>query len=476
MRAVPGSRVRLSTHALKSPGSRWLRLPILDCKKSKIARLEKSKIQNPKSKIPRVAVVGLSFDGVTELVSPDESLDELVQLSASAGYQVVARFQQRIRQINPAFLIGKGKVESLAEGRVAFGYDTVIFDADLTPNQQRNLEKATRCQVMDRSALILVIFGQRAQTSEGRLQVELAQLEYLLPRLAGQWTHLSRQFGRAGAYGGPGETQIEVDRRQARRRIGDLRREIEKIRRHRSLYRRRRESNGIPQIALVGYTNAGKSTLLNRLTNAGVTSEDRLFSTLDPTTRRWMIGAGLQVLLSDTVGFIQRLPPTLIAAFRATLEELESAELLLQVVDVSHPLAEMHLQTVAETLAELGLTDRPIVTALNKSDRLGDLTQVSEAEQARLDRIVSGAPGGVLVSAVSGQGVAELSRRVESVLSRDWPHVSLIVPAYREDLVHQFARQAAEVKIERNGDETRLEGRIDRRFLPHIRQFAEFVS
>ena len=416
----------------------------------------------------RVALVGVTVDGTPEMRAADSSLDELAQLSASAGYQVAARFRQHLRRINPAFLIGKGKVAEVSEGRASAGYDTLIFDTDLTPNQQSNLEKATSCQVMDRSALILVIFGQRARTYEGRLQVELAQMEYLLPRLAGRWPHLSRQFGRAGVRGGPGETQIEVDRRIARRRISELKRQIEGVRRHRSLHRQRRESTGVPQAALVGYTNAGKSTLLNRLTGADVTIADQLFSTLDPTTRQLTLSAGLELLLSDTVGFIHDLPPTLIAAFRATLEELESADLILHVVDISHPQAEMHLETVSTTLDELNLSATPIVTALNKMDNLGDPSILDQLERDRQSMIAEASPESVLVSAITGYGIGDLKARIERVLGRNWPRVSLSVPIYNEHLAWEFTRRAAEARIERKDEEILLEGRLPARYWPRF--------
>ncbi len=416
-----------------------------------------------------VALVGVTVEGDPEIRPVESSLDELAQLSASAGYEVAGRFQQRLRRVNPAFLIGKGKVAEVSDGRAAAGYDTVIFDSDLTPNQQSNLERATHCQVMDRSALILVIFGQRARTYEGRLQVELAQMEYLLPRLAGRWTHLSRQFGRAGMRGGPGETQIEVDRRIARRRISEIKRQIERVRRHRSLHRQRRESTGVPQVALVGYTNAGKSTLLNRLTGADVTVANQLFSTLDPTTRQFALGAGLELLLSDTVGFIHDLPPALIAAFRATLEELESADLILQVVDVSDPQAEMHLETVSKTLEELDLSETPIVTALNKVDKLGDPRAVGQPDGDSRNGILSASPEGVLVSAVSGYGIDELKNRIERVLGSGWPRVALRVPVHAEHLAWEFTRRAAEATIEREHDEIHLRGRLAARYLPRFR-------
>src|SRR5581483_5992148 len=266
--------------------------------------------------------------------STQSSLAELAQLAETAGAEVVGRASQRLDQPNPATYIGKGKVQEVSAERQDLGYTVVVFDDELTPTQQRNLEELLKVKVIDRTALILDIFARRAQTREGRLQVELAQLEYLLPRLAGQWSHLERLGGGIGTRG-PGETQIETDRRLIRDRISRLKAQIEDVRRHRALYRSRRAKQGVPVAALVGYTNAGKSTLMNALSGAGVLAENRLFATLDPVTRRVRLNDGEDVLLTDTVGFIQKLPTSLVAAFRATLEELSDADLLLHVVDVT---------------------------------------------------------------------------------------------------------------------------------------------
>lgn len=356
----------------------------------------------------------------------ESSVAELAQLAVAAGAEVVGVSVQRLDAPSPALYMGKGKIAEIAAQRGALGYTLVIFDDELTPTQQRNLENALKVKVLDRTALILDIFAMRARTREGRLQVALAQAEYLLPRLAGQWSHLERLGGRAGAPGaigvrGPGETQIETDRRLVRARIGRLRQEIEDVRRHRSLYRRRRTRQGIPVIALVGYTNAGKSTLMRALTAADVLVEDQVFATLDPVTRRLALPGGRFALLTDTVGFIQKLPAHLVAAFRATLEELGDADLLLHVVDITHPDAAQQSQTVEDTLAELGLAAKPRLTAFNKVDKLArpdgtPVRDLGELEEFDLS-LAAHRPDAVLISAERGWGLDELRRRLDEALA-----------------------------------------------------------
>jgi len=315
------------------------------------------------------------------LMPVEESLDELSELARTAGAGVAGRTTQRMDHPHVATYIGKGKVEQVKQAARELDANVVIFDDELSPSQQRNLERELDLKVIDRTALILDIFATRAHTAEGRLQVSLAQLEYLLPRLAGQWSHLERMEGAIGTRG-PGETQIETDRRLIRNRISKLKRDIEDIRTRRSLYRRQRDRAGIPVVALVGYTNAGKSTLMNALSHAGVLSEDKLFATLDPITRRVRLPGGSPVLLTDTVGFIQKLPTQLVASFRATLEELQEASLLVHVVDMSHPNAFAHMKTVEDTLSDLGVTGKAVVQVLNKADRLrsedGDAVETYE--------------------------------------------------------------------------------------------------
>ncbi len=347
------------------------------------------------------------------------SLEELAQLALTAGANVVGRSVQRLQRPTPAYYVGRGKVQELASLRHRLGYGTIIFDDELSPSQQRNLEDALQIKVLDRTALILDIFAQHARTREGALQVELAQHEYLLPRLAGQWTHLERLEGAIGTRG-PGETQLETDRRLIRRRIQRLKRQLEEVRQQRALYRRRRARQGVAVASLVGYTNAGKSTLMRALSGADVLVEDKLFATLDPVTRRISLPQGGAFLLTDTVGFIQKLPTQLVAAFRATLEELSEASLLLHVVDITHPDAAEQAQTVEDTLADLGLADKPSITVFNKADLIcgpdglpiEGLESLGEARASlRYWR-----PDALLVSAVKGWGLTDLLGRIEAAL------------------------------------------------------------
>ncbi|MDD5038286.1 MAG: GTPase HflX [Dehalococcoidales bacterium] len=301
--------------------------------------------------------------------SAEDSIEELAQLASAAGANVVGKLIQRLPAPSPTHYLGKGKLEEVLSLRRSIKYDVVIFDDELSPRQQRNLEDFLKVKVIDRVALILDIFSKRARTHEGKLQVELAQHQYLYPRLAGQWSHLERLGGGIGTRG-PGESQLETDRRLIRQKIHRLKEQIEKARRQRQLYRRKRQNTGIPIIAIVGYTNVGKSTLLNALSQAGVFVDDKPFATLDPTTRRLTLPDKSVVLMTDTVGFIRKLPPTIITAFRATLEELAEATLLLHVVDLSLPNAAEQCQVVEDILNDLNLKDKPIITVLNKIDRL----------------------------------------------------------------------------------------------------------
>jgi GTP-binding protein HflX len=321
---------------------------------------------------------------------------------------------QKLDVPSPTYYIGKGKIEELIGLKEKNHYDTVIFDDELSPRQQRNLEEALGVKVIDRSALILHIFARKARTHEGKLQVELAQHRYLLPRLVGQWSHLERLGGGIGTRG-PGEAQLETDRRLISKRISHLQNKIESVRKHRALYRMRRKETGTPIVALVGYTNAGKSTLFNTLSKASVDVEDKLFSTLDPVTRRLTLPTGQQFLITDTVGFIHKLPPSIIAAFRATLEELDEANLLLHVVDITHRNAANQCLTVEKILKELNLENKPKITAFNKLD----LALGSEAELKALTtipcfegEIVLPNEGISLISAAKGWGIDELVKNI----------------------------------------------------------------
>ncbi len=349
-----------------------------------------------------------------------ESLRELGRLAETAGAVVVGQTLQRRHHPDPATFVGSGKLQEIQAARAETGYTLVLFDEQLAPAQQLRLESALGVKVLDRSALILDIFASRARTREAALQVELAQHEYLLPRLRGQWQHLERMEGAIGSRG-PGETQLETDRRLIGLRISRLKRDIEQVRRQRALHRRRRTQQGIPVVALVGYTNAGKSSLLRALAGADAYAADELFATLDPLTRRVVLPGGETFLLTDTVGFIQKLPTQLISAFKATLEELATADLLLHVVDATTPALEAQVATVLETLAGLGLADRRVVTVLNKGDGLllPDGERVaSEADLARVDlHVPDPARGALLISALRGWGLDALRRRLVFELS-----------------------------------------------------------
>jgi GTP-binding protein HflX len=350
-------------------------------------------------------------------------LAELGELAVTARAQVIGSTFQRVDRPSNIY-VGKGKLEELMELANAGRFDTLICDDELTPTQQRNLENALGDKkVIDRTALILDVFASRAQTREGRLQVELAQHEYLLPRLAGQWSHLERLGGGIGTRG-PGETQIETDRRLVRDRILRLKRSLEDVRRHRRLHRSRRNSNHMPVASLVGYTNAGKSTLLNKLARSDVRTEDRLFSTLDPITRRIMLPSGEPALVSDTVGFIHKLPPTVVAAFRATLEEIEESSVILQVVDISHRNASEHISVVADILKEMHLEAIPRMLILNKIDLLAeDADPVEIAEE-----LSAGFPGpSVLVSAKTGLGALGLLNAVDEILAETSNGISVAI-------------------------------------------------
>ncbi len=403
----------------------------------------------------------------------EDSLAELAQLARTAGVEVVGQTYQRLESINPATLIGKGKVEELVEYRRKLDYDVLIFDEELSPRQQRNLEEALgeSVKVLDRTALILDIFAHHAHTREGALQVELAQYEYRLPRLTRRWTHLARQAGGGAARGGvagvglrgPGETQLETDRREIGRRIARLKRELEQVRTHRRGYRRRRQKAAIPVVAIVGYTNAGKSTLLNAISDADVLVEDKLFATLDPTTRRVTLPEGREVLFTDTVGFIQKLPTTLVAAFRATLEEVAEANLLLHVVDITHPNALEQSRAVEETLAEIEATGKPVVVALNKIDKLKNPSLIQE--------LVAEFPNSLAISARERLGLTELLSRVETVLNQELVYVTVCIPYHEGSLVPLFHRQGTVEKEEHSKEGTILAGRLPARYLEAFRRY-----
>ena len=378
----------------------------------------------------RAVLVGLNADVFPrEETATEETLDELEALLETAGGRCAAKVLQNRHAPDPHSFIGEGKVEEVKGLLETTEASMVIFDNDLTPSQNRALEKLTGVTVLDRSALILDIFAQRAKTREGRLQVELAQYQYLLPRLTGMWTHLERQEGAIGTRG-PGETQLETDRRLIRQRISPLEEELKTVRRIRGVQRERRIKNAVPVVALVGYTNAGKSTLLNHLTGAGIPANDRLFDTLDTTTRRLAVSDTQEVLLSDTVGFIAKLPHHLVEAFKATLEELEYADVLLHVIDASDPNREEHIRVVERLISQLAAPGVPVIACYNKADL---------AEPDDLPR----GEGLLPISAKTGEGIPALLRLIEKTLDQGRHHVRLLLPydmAGRIDTLHTQAK------------------------------------
>jgi GTP-binding protein HflX len=367
-----------------------------------------------------------------------ESLEELARLAQTAGVEVVGAVTQKRDRPDAVYFVGKGKAQEIRRIRGERSAEVLLVDADLTPGQQRNLEEAADVGVLDRTALILDIFAQRARSGEGKLQVELAQLSYLLPRLTGRGTELSRLGGGIGTRG-PGETKLEVDRRRIRQRLRLLRKQVERIGKRRTIERRHRKAAGVPAVAVVGYTNAGKSTLLNALANAGAFVEDLLFATLDPTIRRTELEDGRAILLVDTVGFIRDLPHQLVAAFQATLEEVVEAEALVHVVDAGHPQMEEQIEAARRVLAELGCAGKPTVMAFNKCDLVTDRSRL-EARAAR-------EPQAVVISAVTGEGLEELLRLVGERLEQALVPVELVVPWEAQDLLseaHDRGRVLAE--------------------------------
>lgn len=388
--------------------------------------------------IEKAVLAGLSAESMDFMErSTDESLDELEALLETAGGVSCGRILQNRQASEPRSFIGKGKVQEMKAQIEAEGCTLAVFDNELSPSQTRVLSEDLGVRVLDRSTLILDIFAQRARTREGKLQVELAQYKYLLPRLTGMWTHLERQAGTSAPIGtrGPGETQLETDRRHIRQRIAKLEEELNDVRKVRSTQRRLREKNGVQVIALVGYTNAGKSTLLNKLTGAGIPALDRLFDTLDTTTRHLKISDTLEVLVSDTVGFIRKLPHHLVDAFKATLEELSYADLLIHVIDASNPLWIQQAQVVDELIQELGAEGTPRIEVFNKCDL------PSGVSHPRGDDIVE-------ISAKTGEGITFLLKKIEELLEKKKKKVVLRLPYDKGSVVEQLHREAAVLRLE----------------------------
>jgi GTP-binding protein HflX len=421
----------------------------------------------------RAFLVGVKIYNQRDLLSLDDSLAELSLLAKTAGLIVVGQATQKLNHPNSKTYIGKGKVEEVKALVEEFSADVVVFDEELSPRHLRELERIFNddARILDRTALILDIFAQHAHTREGALQVELAQYEYRLPRLTRAWTHLARQMGggggRSGSTGGvglrgPGETQLEVDRRDIRQRIDNLKSQLEKVRTHRKQYRARRKRSRVPIIALVGYTNAGKSTLLNYLTQADVYVADQLFATLDPTTRRVELPGGHTALFTDTVGIIQKLPTELVAAFRATLEEIAEADLILHVVDINHINAIAQAEAVHQTLAEIKADHIPIIPVLNKIDKLSD----PEGAHHILDSF----PSAVAISAVTGDGIPELLEMVDERLFENYVQIVVHIPYEEGGLISLFHEQGDPEDVQHEPGGVIIRGKIPARLLARYQQ------
>jgi GTP-binding protein HflX len=424
----------------------------------------------------RAFLVGAEITAKRSPWKVEDSLQELALLADTAGLEVVGQVHQTLSHPLPKFFIGPGKVRQVAEMHQELAFDVVVFDDELTASQTWNLEKELGIGVLDRTTLILDIFAQHARTHEGRLQVELAQYEYLLPRLRRQWTHLERQTGQGGTSAGgvvglrgPGETQLEVDRRVISRRMDWLKQQLADVHRHRELYRKRRRRSGIPVAALVGYTNAGKSTLINALTDAGVHVEDQLFATLDPTTRKVALPGGREILVTDTVGFIQKLPTQLVAAFHATLEEISEADVLLHVIDMTHPNTRQQERTVDETLEGLGVADKPTLIVLNKADCL-------EGQNAQTIEHLVGERGlpwtYVAVSSHRRWGLETLLSRIEQTLSMGMIELDALIPYHRTDLVSLWREHGVLESQEFEAEGTYIRGRLPGEMVKEFDRFA----
>ncbi|MBE7500856.1 MAG: GTPase HflX [Verrucomicrobiales bacterium] len=419
---------------------------------------------NRERRTSRVLLVGVELKSGQDFAVRD-ALDELGQLATTAGAQVVGDAVQRLDRPHPATFIGSGKAEALANTCREQKVDTVIFDDELSAAQARNLERILGCKILDRTEVILDIFARRAHTREGKLQVELAQLQHLLPRLTRYWTHLSRQRGGLGAIGGEGESQLEADRRRVQERIDKLRVELEEVRRQRTTRRQGRQRSQWPLASIVGYTNAGKSTLFNALTRAGVLEEDKLFATLDPTTRRLRLPTNQNVLLSDTVGFIRKLPHQLVEAFKATLEEVRNADLLLHVVDLSHPQAAEQIAAVSRVLDELGAGGKPVLMVFNKIDRLENGEGVHGWRELH--------PDAVFVSAKTQAGFPDLRVALGNALRPIREFVELVIPHREAVAVARLHEVGQVVEREYTGQAARFKARIP----PHLRaEFAPFLA
>lgn len=417
----------------------------------------------PQHKQERALLVGLEQEGTTKWDVQD-SLEELHELASSAGAEVVNMVTQKLQKPTAPYYIGKGKAEQIKESFQDQRVTSVIFDNELSPAQGRNLEHLFSRKVIDRTQLILDIFAQRARSREGRLQIELAQLQYLLPRLTRMWTHLSRQTGGIGTRG-PGETQLEVDRRRVQERIAKIERELASVRKTRSVQREGRRRNQWPVVAVVGYTNAGKSTLLNLLTGADVVAENKLFATLDPTTRSLTLPNKQRVLLTDTVGFLRRLPHTLIESFKATLEEVTEADLLLHVIDLSHPRVDEHIAAVDAVVKELGAYGKETLMVFNKIDAVPNREMVT----TYLQRF----GGSVAISARTGEGVSALVQALQDELASWRLHSRYRVPLSEAELIAEIHRVAHVLEVRYEADAAIMTAHVPAQLEEKLTQYAQ---
>jgi GTP-binding protein HflX len=410
----------------------------------------------PKKQQERALLIGLEQDGVSKWDLRD-SMEELRELASSAGAEVVDTITQKLSKPTAPFYIGKGKAEALRSSVQTQQVTSVIFNDELSPAQGRNLENLLSRKVLDRTQLILDIFAQRARSREGRLQIELAQLQYLLPRLTRMWNHLSRQTGGIGTRG-PGETQLEVDRRRVQERIARLERELEGVRKVRSVQRRGRRRHQWPVATVVGYTNAGKSTLLNLMTGADLLAADKLFATLDPTTRSFVLPNKQRVLLTDTVGFLRKLPHTLIESFKATLEEVSEADMLIHVVDLSHPRVDEQMLAVDSVVKELGAFGKQTLIVFNKVDLLEN-PDFAKAYRQRF-------PGSVAISAKTGQGIEQLIEALQSALGAWRLRSRFRVPLSESNLIAEVHRVGHVLELSYEGDYAVILAHVP----PHLEQ------